>query len=100
MFQDNTYFTGNGMVQVGALGDFDGNGAVDAADYVVWRKSYSSSTALYDLWRANFGNTAPGSGSGGGGLGSSAVPEPSTFALFAMTIGTLVRYRRRQFAQC
>jgi hypothetical protein len=98
MFQDNTYFDGTGMVQVGALGDFNGNGSVDAADYVVWRKSYSGNMALYDLWRANYGNTAPGSGSAGGGLVSSAVPEPSTFVLVAMTIAPLVTNRRRRFA--
>jgi hypothetical protein len=98
MFQNNTYFTGNGMVQVGALGDFNGNGVVDAADYVVWRKSYESNTALYDLWRANFGNAAPGSGSGGG-LVSSSVPEPSTFVLLALAVAPLMTNRRRRFAQ-
>jgi autotransporter-associated beta strand protein len=97
MFQSDTYFTGTGMVQVGALGDFNGNGTVDAADYVLWRKSYSGNTALYDLWATHFGNTAPGSGSGGG-LGASAVPEPSTFVLIALTMAPLLINQRRRVA--
>jgi hypothetical protein len=35
-------------------GDYNGNGVVDAADYVVWRDT-GGSQAAYDLWRANFG---------------------------------------------
>lgn len=49
-------------------GDYDGNGAVDAADYVVWRKNLNHSVFVYNditpgtvtesdypVWRANFG---------------------------------------------
>jgi ELWxxDGT repeat protein len=57
-------------------GDYNGNGTVDAADYVVWRKTLGSATDLrangdntgpsagvidqadYVVWRANFGNTS------------------------------------------
>jgi hypothetical protein len=77
-----------------ATGDYNGNGVVDAADYVVWRDSLDQMVtpagsgadgnangtiddADYDFWRARFGNTAPGSASG---LGLAAVPEPA--ALF------------------
>lgn len=35
-------------------GDYNGNGVVDAADYVVWRNT-NGSQAAYDVWRANFG---------------------------------------------
>jgi hypothetical protein len=56
------------------LGDYNFNGVVDAADYVVWRKPGGSQSG-YDLWRANFGRTA-GSGSAGGSP-SLAVPEPA-----------------------
>src|SRR5207253_11491905 len=35
-------------------GDFNGDGRVDAADYVVWRKA-NGPAANYDLWRTNFG---------------------------------------------
>src|SRR5215813_4339842 len=56
------------------LGDFNNNGTVDAADYVVWRKNLNGpyalpndnglgtpvSSAHYDLWRSSFGNTGAG----------------------------------------
>ena len=41
-------------------GDFNQDGTVDAADYVVWRKSLQGlrqTAELYDHWRATFGNT-------------------------------------------
>jgi hypothetical protein len=57
-------------------GDFNGDGKVDAADFVLWRKDPNSFLpSTYDTWRANFGNP-PGSGSGLGP--ESAVPEPAT----------------------
>ena len=43
---------------VGLTGDVDQNGAVDAADYVWWRK-FDGTPATYESWRSNFGNTAP-----------------------------------------
>ena len=72
-------------------GDFDSNGVVDAADYVVWRRSMgklgtglaadanrdnSVTAADYDIWRANFGRT-----SGAGASVSAAVPEPAAVTL-------------------
>ncbi len=98
LFQNDTFFTGGGEIQVGTPGDFNGDGNVDGGDYDVWRKSYSANTALYDLWRANYGNVAPGSGSGGGGLTSGSVPEPSTLALLALAVAPLWNNRRRRFA--
>jgi hypothetical protein len=72
----------------GLLGDFNEDGKVDAADYVVWRKNETANNSLpndggaatqaarFDLWRANFGEmTMPGGGAGG------AVPEPCSAAL-------------------
>jgi len=35
-------------------GDFNSDGQVDAADYVVWRKN-GGSVNEYDAWRATFG---------------------------------------------
>ena len=43
-------------------GDFNHDGTVDAADYIVWRKT-DGTPAGYNTWRANFGQPA-GSGSG------------------------------------
>jgi hypothetical protein len=37
-------------------GDYNHNGVVDAADYVVWRKG-TGSQSEYDIWRANFGHS-------------------------------------------
>jgi hypothetical protein len=54
-------------------GDFNGDGTVDAADYVIWRKS-GGTAQQYAEWRANFGMSGPG----GGSATATAVPEPAT----------------------
>jgi probable HAF family extracellular repeat protein len=65
-------------------GDYNLDGAVDAADYVVWRKGLGKTymPADYDVWRAHFGQTA-GSGAALPSAEplSAAVPEPATLAL-------------------
>jgi hypothetical protein len=69
-------------------GDYNFNGAVDAADYVLWRKNpntFGGDPTGYNTWRANFGQTA---GNGSGASANSAVPEP-TIALMFLT-GVLV----------
>ncbi|HEX2477358.1 MAG TPA: right-handed parallel beta-helix repeat-containing protein [Lacipirellulaceae bacterium] len=74
-------------------GDYNGDGTVDAADYVVWRKTGGSQSS-YDQWRTNFGHTG-GSGSGATGFASAAVPEPT--AIVTLVIASLVgRPRRRR----
>jgi hypothetical protein len=79
------------------IGDYNGNGVVDAPDYTVWRNTRGATgvtpssgadgsgngiidQADYDVWRQNFGRTV-GSGTGAGGL---AVPEPATGILAAI----------------
>jgi fibronectin-binding autotransporter adhesin len=47
--------------------DFNGDGTVDAADYVAWRKDNIGGPAGYDAWRAGFGGT------GGGGTSDSTM---------------------------
>jgi hypothetical protein len=63
----------------GLSGDFNSDGKVDAADYVVWSNGVlvAKTTANYNLWRVNFGAHA------GSGAASSfaAVPEASAAAL-------------------
>lgn len=46
-------------------GDFNADGLVDAADYVVWRKNEGSAQD-FQLWRDNFG--IPGGADAGGGI--------------------------------
>ena len=58
-------------------GDFNHNGVVDAADYIVWRKT-DGTPAVYNAWRTHFGQTF---GSGAGTSAIAAVPEPATFVL-------------------
>jgi hypothetical protein len=88
---------------VGEPGDFNEDGKVDAADYVIWRKNTGNSALPNDnglatqaerfsLWRSNFGNMAmPGGGAGGG----SAIPEPGTFVYLVGAIAGLSLWRRR-----
>jgi hypothetical protein len=91
-------------------GDFNDDGQIDAADYVVWRKSVGDTVARgasadgdgdglvtladFDVWRAKFGTVY--STGNGTGLQSNAVPEPSTYvlALFACACSTRRRLRK------
>jgi hypothetical protein len=98
------------------VGDYNHNGQVDAADYVVWRESSGQAgyqlaadgngdgtvdSTDYDLWRAHFGAvwSAPG---GGGANAGGAVPEPP-FSIFVMWGGLLLfrtaRRTRTDFSQ-
>ena len=90
------------------LGDYNQNGVVDAADYVVWRKNSGSGTSLpnddtpgvgpddFTRWRTHFGQTGSGSGVGSGLLAGSSVPEPSCLGLLVIAvILSGVRCRRR-----
>ncbi len=65
-------------------GDYNFDGTVDAADYVLWRKNDGTQEG-YDTWRANFGQMA-GSGSAGDSPSQAAVPEPALGALLLAAI--------------
>ena len=78
------------MVPPGLDGDYNGDGTVDAADYVMWRKNDGSPEG-YNTWRTNFGRTL---GSGAALASSAAVPEPASFALLLM--GALAMFLRRR----
>ncbi|HEY3393052.1 MAG TPA: PEP-CTERM sorting domain-containing protein, partial [Lacipirellulaceae bacterium] len=67
-------------------GDFNEDGKVDAADYVVWRKTNGSQES-YNLWRTNFGRT---SGSGTSLGAAAAAPEPSSALLGAFGMVLLI----------
>jgi T5SS/PEP-CTERM-associated repeat protein len=85
----------NVLLTVVATGDYNGNGVVDAADYVVWRKSQNQTgsglaadsngdsvvnVTDYNFWRSRVGNIV-GTGLGFGG----AVPEPTCATLLIVT---------------
>jgi hypothetical protein len=87
------------------LGDYNNNGVVDAADYLVWRKNSGTTKTLpndplggtigsgqYNQWRAHLGQLA-GSGSGAAG---GTIPEPATFGLMILAAGGLWPWQRRR----
>jgi hypothetical protein len=99
------YAANSVVVEFAIPGDFNGDGHVDAADYVVWRKT-GGTVADYNVWRSNFGN-AIGSGAGAGVNSAGAVPEPGLWvlamigAILAATSGRrnrISRHRRNLLA--
>jgi hypothetical protein len=83
-------------------GDFNNNGVVDAADYVLWRNGGplqneggvtpgSATTEDFQTWRANFGKT-----SGAGSAVAAGVPEATTliYATIAISFGFVYRRGR------
>lgn len=82
-------------------GDFNRDGAVDAADYTTWRDGLGTDYDLldYDAWKGNFGATAAGTGSA---LTAANVPEPGGVCLMAaMTIAAgQLRSPRRPVRPC
>jgi autotransporter-associated beta strand protein len=72
------------VTPAGVSGDHNGDGKVDAADYVVWRKdpTMHDNDQGYLDWRANFGT---GSGAGSS-LDAGSVPEPSSIVLVAVAV--------------
>ena len=85
-------------------GDYNNNGKVDAADYVLWRNGGPLQNEVadpgtvtpsdYTEWRARFGNMSPGSGTGI--IQGAGVPEPLTgvLTLFAIVGCGILRIRR------
>lgn len=71
-------------------GDHNFDGKVDAADYVVWRKTNINAQQGYDDWRANFGKPA-GSGLSAG----SSVPEPGAALYIVGSCLSILGLRRR-----
>jgi fibronectin-binding autotransporter adhesin len=99
---------GSGLLMVTTLGtvpmltgDFNANGVVDAADYVLWRNggplandpTMGVQPEDYNTWRANFGRSAAGSGAA---TQRSNVPEPSAFVLEILVIGSGILLRSRR----
>jgi hypothetical protein len=96
-----TVFFGAKAVFSNNPGDYNGDGNVDAADYVVWRKNpgaHGGDPGGYDTWRANFGGTGVGGGASADALDLSAVPEPASSALIAFVVLGRELMRRRKKA--
>jgi uncharacterized membrane protein len=72
-------------------GDFNHDGAVDAADYVVWRKTGSPPDG-YNTWHTNFGRTIAGGGSSAYAADLS-VPESRSFASLLLMAAPLLYIR-------
>jgi endonuclease I len=88
-------------------GDYNRDGIVDAADYVVWRRALGENVTAYDgadgdgdgmiddgdydVWRANFGSTAAATGS----FATRAVPEPASLLIATGVIAFSCRSLRR-----
>jgi secreted trypsin-like serine protease len=117
---DFSFFRGGGGVielvaaAAGLPGDYNNNGTVDAADYVVWRKNVGAAAgtlpndahggvigpAQYAMWRSNFGMT---NSSALAAAVIAAVPEPAgawmqfagVLATFACGPGSRIRRTRR-----
>lgn len=94
------------VLSVVATGDYNGNGVVDSADYVLWRNQHGQTgaglaadgngsgtvdRADYDIWRGRFGNVV--------GVNSAAaavaVPEPVSVALLCTGAAVLLGCRRK-----
>jgi hypothetical protein len=103
-FSEATAFVDVPTPAVGLIGDFNNDGVVDAADYVVWRNASPTATLSNDRtpgvvdasdyadWRTNFGKSSPANGTA---LGSNPVPEPADILLLFIAImgGSIVRNR-------
>jgi hypothetical protein len=79
-------------------GDYNDDGAVNAADYVVWRKALGTtySATHFNTWRANFGQGA----AAGSGLSEiierDAVPEPTTGIMLIAAAAAACACRRER----
>lgn len=95
----------NVLLRVVATGDYNGNGVVDAGDYVVWRNSQNQTGAGlaadsngdgvvngtdYSFWRSRIGNVV-GANLGAGG----AVPEPAAATMLLLGAALISSGRRR-----
>ncbi len=99
-------------VQSGLVGDYNGDGSVDAADYTVWRDNLNGDEsslgagrdpansgpigeADYTSWKSSFGNGAPASLAA---FSSATVPEPASQLLLMVTMVLAWKARRRPYA--
>ena len=77
----------------GLAGDFNADNKVDAADYVVWRKT-DGSPQRYLSWRSNYGAISSGFGSSI----TASVPEPASLLLAVLSACVFATPRRRRLS--
>jgi len=83
-------------------GDYNNDGSVDAADYVLWRANVNTNhllandlvggqigAAQFDQWRSNFGQSV-GGGAVSSQYTSAIIPEPATIWLLIVGFGAIV----------
>jgi hypothetical protein len=89
-------------------GDYNRDERVDAADYVLWRKTLNSMTLLeadgsyndlvdapdYDMWRRAHGTFVAGSG-----LSTASVPEAHGFAILLSCLACILLQRRSGYGR-
>ena len=88
IFFDNLIISGPDIL----LGDYNNDDVVDAADYVVWRKTDGTPDG-YDAWRMNFGAMTNAAG-----RSALAVPESMTWPTMFVALVNTVIFRNRRFA--
>jgi beta-xylosidase len=104
------YWDSEGWPVIGGIapipGDYNNDGTVNAADYVLYRNLSETESLLpnrnpalngpigqddYDFWLANFGNSFANAA----GLGTAAVPEPASGALVLLVVVGMSGFRWR-----
>jgi len=82
-------------LHVTMAGDFNNDGKINNADYVVWRKGLGTTYTQndYNDWRANFEQTNAGSASA-----AATVPEPASAASLAVVMAILATWSHRRSA--
>jgi PEP-CTERM motif len=104
---DNLYLALVDVPTPGLPGDYNYDNRVDAADYVVWRKSLGTNILAgdgdgdgdvdandYNVWRANFGKATLSAAA------QAVVPEPTTAAMAMLALLGLACRRHRARNQC
>jgi hypothetical protein len=108
---DWDYVIDNFKLELFEAGDYNQNDAVDAADYVLWRKNSGITTGGtvpkgdgdvdrdvdiddYNLWRSRFGMAQSGSGAS---LDGGAVPEPGSVSMLLIGVIAVSGCARRRF---
>jgi Dockerin type I domain len=103
---DLVYNTSSVALRVLLQGDYNRDNRVDAADYVVWRRTFNQTVPNgegadgnydgvingldYSVWRANFGATV------GTGTSTTSVPEPAGTIMFVASAMSATLWRRRR----